>query len=186
MSNPIYVLQQRWQVADSVVALACLVLVALSTVPALRHFASQCMIKGRHQKEVKYRYQDEDGVASPESEAAFSDLPQRAVLVVVSLLGVAVSLFFLIAGYVDALCYIFGSPDSCQGRSQVIWVEQCFLLPCWVRGPRLYLLSCLADKYRCSSLYKPVSCLGHVKVLRGFVSACMVLARRFCSLFRSL
>ena len=77
-------------------AIACLALVGLLSIPALAQYV-QRLRKGKSQYfELSDRYEDEDGVATEESEAAYSDLYSRVVLVLVSVVGSLDALIFAV------------------------------------------------------------------------------------------
>lgn len=83
------------QTASRVAGSVGLILTALLTTPALRSIASRFILGRRQQtgyQPVQEGYEDEDGVATPESVKAFSDKPQRIVIAFLSATGFLVSL----------------------------------------------------------------------------------------------
>lgn len=74
-----------------------LVLVAIDTVPALWQISKRFSTnKKNYFKQPHGLYEDEDGVATEETEAAFTDKYQRISIVLLSILGFLVSLVLAI------------------------------------------------------------------------------------------
>lgn len=74
-----------------------LVLVAIDTVPALWQISKRFSTnKKDHLKQPPDLYEDEDGVATKETMAAFTDKYQRISIVLLSILGFLVSLVLAI------------------------------------------------------------------------------------------
>jgi ABC-type multidrug transport system fused ATPase/permease subunit len=74
-------------------AIVCLILVAILSIPA----TSKAVRRLRSGSKAGYqaipeKYEDEDGVASEESEAAYSDFVQRLALILLSIVGILDSL----------------------------------------------------------------------------------------------
>ena len=77
-------------------AIACLVLVGILSIPALLQYIDR-LRKGKSKYfELSDRYEDEDGVATDDSEAAYSDFIPRLLLVLVSAVGTFDALAFAI------------------------------------------------------------------------------------------
>lgn len=74
------------------VSIACLVLiVAVSTPHILHAFSSRVLAKQKYQS-VPTIYEDEDGEATEESQAAFTDFPQRLLLICTSTIGCSLAI----------------------------------------------------------------------------------------------
>ncbi len=77
-------------------AITCLALVGVLSIPALLQYV-QRLRKGKSQYfELSDRYEDEDGVSTEKSEAAYSDFFPRLVLVLVSVVGSIDALIFAV------------------------------------------------------------------------------------------
>lgn len=73
--------------ASVALAIACLTIVAFLTVPALTQLVQRLRQRKDQYQEISDRYEDEDGAATDLSEAAYSDIVQRLIL----LLGTVVA-----------------------------------------------------------------------------------------------
>lgn len=84
-------------------AAVCLALVALATIPSLLTF-KQRLSRGPGRNRPFHLYEDEDGTATEESQAAFSDSAPRYGILLGSLVG-------LVASFTTAIC-VTVSPGS--------------------------------------------------------------------------
>ena len=74
-------------------AIVCLVLVALASLPAVSQTWRRYLVTSRARDEdFQEHYKDEDGVATKETESAFSDLAPRLLLALGSIVGALDSL----------------------------------------------------------------------------------------------
>jgi len=71
------------------VSIACLVAVALLSIPAGYKLVAKLRAKKDQYQHVSSRYEDKDGVATEESEEAFSDLIPRLLLILISIVLVS-------------------------------------------------------------------------------------------------
>ena len=71
------------------VSIACLGLVAALTIPAGRQFLNHIRAKRKQYEELSDPYEDEDGVATEESQEAYSDYLPRLILILASVVGCA-------------------------------------------------------------------------------------------------
>ncbi len=69
------------------VSIACLVAVALLSIPAGYKLVAKLRAKKDQYQHVSSRYEDKDGVATEESEEAFSDLIPRLLLILISIVA---------------------------------------------------------------------------------------------------
>ncbi|KAK5076963.1 hypothetical protein LTR64_005558 [Lithohypha guttulata] len=75
-----------------VVSIACLVLVAIASIPhAVNAFQQHLTHRYKYQT-LPGKYEDQDGQATEQSQSAFTDVPQRVLLVAASFTGLAVAL----------------------------------------------------------------------------------------------
>ena len=74
------------------IAVACLAVVAILSAPAAREGLIRLRAKRKQYAELSDRYEDEDGIATEESEDAYSDLLPRLLLILISLVTCAVAL----------------------------------------------------------------------------------------------
>lgn len=75
-----------------IAAVVCLVLVALLSVPAAWENVLRFTATKSQYQDLPHNYEDEDGVATEESEAAYSDFVPRLVLILISVVGLLDSL----------------------------------------------------------------------------------------------
>jgi hypothetical protein len=64
-----------------------LVLVGLLSLPAASQCFQRCTASKSQFEDLLDRYEDEDGIASEESQAAYSDFVPRLILILVSIVG---------------------------------------------------------------------------------------------------
>jgi hypothetical protein len=86
MLDPIHTTMAAAQhtTASAAISITCLVLVVLLSVPSIRQSVSRLRAKKVHFQALADRYEDEDGVATEESEEAYSDFVPRLILVLLS------------------------------------------------------------------------------------------------------
>lgn len=77
----------------SIASSACVLTLSL---PHLVHSARRCLSSNRKYQAIDALYEDEDGKASEDSQAAFSDFIQRLVLIVASACGLALATVFAV------------------------------------------------------------------------------------------
>jgi ABC-type multidrug transport system fused ATPase/permease subunit len=68
-------------------AIVCLVLVFTLSLPALSQIGKRCFMKKAEYQTVSERYEDEDGLATKDSEEAYSDFVPKLSLLLVSVIG---------------------------------------------------------------------------------------------------
>ncbi|KAK5230671.1 hypothetical protein LTR47_007525 [Exophiala xenobiotica] len=73
--------------ASVAVSIACLVAVAFLSIPASYQLIARLRAKKDQYQHVSSRYEDEDGVATEESEEAFSDFIPRLLLILISIVA---------------------------------------------------------------------------------------------------
>ncbi|KPI39577.1 ATP-dependent bile acid permease [Cyphellophora attinorum] len=78
------------------IAIACLVIVALLTIPTVIRLVQNLRRRKERYQELNDRYEDKDGVATTESEAAFSDIVQRLILLLASTVATIDALAFAV------------------------------------------------------------------------------------------
>ena len=98
LCSPAIIRCNKFIMADSTTAsltatLVCLVLVAVLSIPATRQVVNWLRSGGKSEfVRVTEKYEDEDGEATEESQAAYSDFVQRLSLILVSIVGTLDSL----------------------------------------------------------------------------------------------
>lgn len=119
------------------VALACLVVVVLCTIPALVQLIQRLRKHKDQYRELSSRYEDKDGVATEASQAAYSDLVQRLILVLLSTVAVLDTLAFAV--------YITTGPVA------LLRLEQWFQFGTWIlilaQAVVIYITSSSTEKY---------------------------------------
>lgn len=76
------------------ISLACLVLILAASTPHILHAFSFRVSSKQKQKYriLPTRYEDEDGEATEESQAAFTDFPQRLLLICTGVIGCSLAI----------------------------------------------------------------------------------------------
>lgn len=69
------------------ISIACLVVVALLSFPSANQFLARLRAKKNQYHDLSELYTDEDGVATEESQAAYSDLIPRLLLIIISVVA---------------------------------------------------------------------------------------------------
>lgn len=118
--------------AEVAVVIACLGLDLLFFIPFVKILYTQYTLKGKLSDQDGPHYQDEDGIATEESQNAYSDIVQRLVLLLSSILGVTLSLIFVIATYLDRKARCSSHNSECDGLDNMILIDQVLVLPIWV------------------------------------------------------
>lgn len=77
----------------SVASTGCVLTLSL---PHLIHSAKRCLSSNRKYQSIDALYEDKDGQASEDSQAAFSDFIQRLVLIIASACGLALATVFAV------------------------------------------------------------------------------------------
>lgn len=105
-------------------AIVCLILVTLLTLPSLW----QCILRLQKSKDqyesLSGHYEDEDGIATDESESAYSDFIQRLIILLVSAVG-----------SLDALALAVLTTRQPEFR---LLIEQWLQFATWVSQPTLF------------------------------------------------
>ena len=78
------------------IAFVSLVLVALLSIPSLAQLVNRIRRRKEQYQALSDRYEDEDGVATDGSEAAYSDLVQRLILLLGSAIATLDALAFAV------------------------------------------------------------------------------------------
>jgi hypothetical protein len=78
--------------ASVAISIACLAVAAVLSIPAAHQFLTRLRAKSKQYTEVADRYEDKDGVATEESEDAYSDFLPRLILLLISLVACGVGL----------------------------------------------------------------------------------------------
>lgn len=74
------------------IAIACLAIVAVLSVPAARQAFIRLRARQKQYGQLADRYEDKDGVATEESQEAYSDFLPRLLLILISIVACAVAL----------------------------------------------------------------------------------------------
>ncbi|KIV78105.1 hypothetical protein PV11_09860 [Exophiala sideris] len=69
------------------ISIACLVVVALLSFPSATQFIARFRAKQNHYRDLSGLYEDEDGVATVESQASYSDTTPRWILIITSIVA---------------------------------------------------------------------------------------------------
>ncbi|KIW72199.1 hypothetical protein PV04_00411 [Phialophora macrospora] len=78
--------------ASVAVSIACLTIVAVLSTPAAGQLITRLRGRKKQYAQLSERYEDKDGVATEESEQAYSDLIPRLILILISTVACAVAL----------------------------------------------------------------------------------------------
>ena len=117
--------------ADVAVAIACLAFDLLCTIPFIKLLYTQYTSRRKTSGQNGQHYQDKDGVATEESQDAYSDIIQRLVLLLSSILGVILSLIFVIATYLDRQARCSSHSSECDDLDNHMLIDQLVALPTW-------------------------------------------------------
>lgn len=112
------------------------------TIPHISPVIKRCFSSNAKYQALDHVYEDEDGKASDESQAAFSDIVKRLTLIVLSILGLALA----------AVSAVFTLTQHKPGNNSHLIIQQWLQFASWVRNSFFCLL-------RCSVLTLPI---GHL------------------------
>ena len=74
------------------IAIACLAIVAVLSIPAARQVFIRLRARQKQYEFLSDRYEDKDGVATDESQEAYSDFLPRLILILICIVACAVAL----------------------------------------------------------------------------------------------
>jgi multidrug efflux pump subunit AcrB len=74
------------------ISIACLAVVAVLSAPAAGQLFTRIRARKKQYAQLSKRYEDKDGVATEESEQAYSDVIPRLILILISIVACGVAL----------------------------------------------------------------------------------------------